>query len=97
MEPLKFTVWQVIAACLLKRHFGLSLKDTVLCETDTVAYVMQCGIRPYQAINDMVDKYNLNRLDNDTILPGTPYLQLRDEWDIFFHHGSIESLLSDIH
>ncbi|MBD2812882.1 toxin-antitoxin protein, partial [Xenorhabdus sp. Vera] len=48
MEPLKLTVWQVIAACLLKRHFGLSLNDTVLCERDIVAYVMQHGIRPYQ-------------------------------------------------
>ncbi|MBD2806414.1 TA system toxin CbtA family protein [Xenorhabdus szentirmaii] len=96
MEPLKLTVWQVIAACLLKRHFGLSLNDTVLCERDTVAYVMQRGIRPYQAINDIVDKYDLTRLDSGTMRPGTPYLRMRDEWDIFFHHDSLESLLLDI-
>ncbi|MBI6550561.1 TA system toxin CbtA family protein [Xenorhabdus lircayensis] len=96
MEPLKLTVWQVIAACLLKRHFGLSLNDTVLCERDAVAYVMQRSIRPYQAINDIVDKYDLTRLDSGTMRPGTPYLRINDEWDVFFHHDSLESLLLDI-
>ncbi|MEQ2024922.1 TA system toxin CbtA family protein [Xenorhabdus szentirmaii] len=97
MNPLKFTVWQVIAACLLKRHFGLRLNDTVLCEADTVEYLRVRGIRPYAAINDIVDRNNLTRLDSDTILPGTPYLSMRDEWAVFFHHDSIESLLQDIH
>ncbi|WP_374052823.1 hypothetical protein [Xenorhabdus taiwanensis] len=42
----------MITSALLKRHSGLSLNDTVLCETDTVAGLMAHGIRSSDAIND---------------------------------------------
>ncbi|CDG16831.1 TA system toxin CbtA family protein [Xenorhabdus doucetiae] len=96
MEPLQFTVWQVIAACLLKRHFGLSLNDTALCETDTAESLRINGIRPFEAINGLVDKYDLTRLDGNTVSSRTPYLRIQDEWHVFFYHGSLEDLLRDI-
>ncbi|CDG22209.1 putative toxin-antitoxin system protein (fragment) [Xenorhabdus poinarii G6] len=96
MEALQLTVWQVIAACLLKRHFGLSLNDTVLCETDTAESLRINGIRPFEAINGLVDKYDLTRLDSNRVPCRPPYLRIQDEWHVFFHHGSLEELLRDI-
>ncbi|WP_340621596.1 TA system toxin CbtA family protein [Xenorhabdus siamensis] len=84
MAPLRLTVWQVIAGMLLKRHFGLNLEDTALCETDTVAELIQNGIRPSEAINELVDKYDLTRLNAPVITPGTPYLEVHDELMVIF-------------
>ncbi|WP_426576159.1 TA system toxin CbtA family protein [Xenorhabdus stockiae] len=42
----------MIAAALLKRHSGLSLNDTALCETETVTELIASGIRPFDAINE---------------------------------------------
>ncbi|WP_338860828.1 hypothetical protein [Xenorhabdus griffiniae] len=42
----------MIAAALLKRHSGLSLNDTALCETETVTELIAHGVRSSEAIND---------------------------------------------
>nr|WP_187650638.1 TA system toxin CbtA family protein [Xenorhabdus indica] len=79
MEPLRLTVWQVIADMLLQHHFGLRLNDTALCETETVTELIASGIRPSDAINERGDKYDLTRLDASAMTPGTPYLGVHDE------------------
>ncbi|MDC9591681.1 TA system toxin CbtA family protein [Xenorhabdus sp. XENO-10] len=84
MEPLRLTVWQVIAAALLKRHFGLSLNDTALCETDTVTELIANGVRPSDAINELVDKYDLTRMNASAMTHSTPYLGVHDELMVIF-------------
>ncbi|PHM65053.1 toxin-antitoxin protein [Xenorhabdus stockiae] len=74
----------MIAAALLKRHFGLSLNDTALCETETVTELIASGIRPSDAINERVDKYDLTRLDASAMTPDTPYPGGHDELTVIF-------------
>ncbi|CDM88514.1 toxin [Xenorhabdus bovienii] len=93
MTTLRLTVWQVIAAALLKRHFGLSLTDTVLCETDTVAALIARGVQPSEAINELVDKYDLIRLNTQVIPRSTPYLDIHDELTVIFDSGLADRLL----
>ncbi|MEX0447414.1 TA system toxin CbtA family protein [Xenorhabdus sp. SGI246] len=93
MALLRLTVWQVIAGTLLKRHFGLNLEDTVLCEADTVAELMAHGVQPFEAINELVDKYDLTRL-NAQSMSSTPYLGIHDELRVIFDSGITETLLS---
>ncbi|CDG22532.1 putative toxin-antitoxin protein [Xenorhabdus poinarii G6] len=92
MTTLRLTVWQVIAAALLKRHFGLSLTDTVLCETDTVAALIARGVQPSEAINELVDKYDLIRLNTQVIPRSTPYLDIHDELTVIFDSGLADRL-----
>ncbi|MDC9612950.1 TA system toxin CbtA family protein [Xenorhabdus khoisanae] len=93
MAPLRLTVWQVIAGTLLKRNFGLNLDDTALCEADTVAELMANGVPPFEAINALVDKYGLTRL-NAQGMSSTPYLGIHDELRVLFDSGITETLLS---
>ncbi|WP_431768991.1 TA system toxin CbtA family protein [Xenorhabdus nematophila] len=90
MEPLGLTVWQGIAEALLQRHFGLSLTDTALCETDTVAELIAHGVRPCEAINTLVDKYDLTRLDTAAVPRSTPYLDTHDELAVIVDRGLTE-------
>ncbi|CBJ80691.1 putative toxin-antitoxin protein [Xenorhabdus nematophila F1] len=92
MTTLRLTVWQVIAAALLKRHFGLNLTDTVLCETGTVAALIARGVRPSEAINELVDKYDLIRLNTQVIPRNTPYLDIHDELTVIFDSGLADRL-----
>ncbi|MCP9268240.1 toxin [Xenorhabdus sp. XENO-1] len=92
MEPLRLTVWQMIAAALLKRHFGLSLNETALCETDTVAELIAHGVLPSEAINELVDKYDLTRLNTQVIPRSSPYLGIHDELTVIFDSGLAEML-----
>ncbi|KLU15814.1 MULTISPECIES: TA system toxin CbtA family protein [Xenorhabdus] len=94
MAPLRLTVWQVIAGTLLKRHFGLNLEDTVLYEADTVAELMAHGVQPFEAINALVDKYDLTRLDAQDMQGSTPYLGIHDELRVLFDCGITETMLS---
>ncbi|PHM36075.1 toxin-antitoxin protein [Xenorhabdus mauleonii] len=93
MTSTRLTVWQVIAAALLKRHFGLNLTDTALCETDTVAALATCGVRPSEAINALVDKYDLARLNAQADPRSTPYLDIHDELTVIFDSGLADRLL----
>ncbi|MBC8954929.1 TA system toxin CbtA family protein [Xenorhabdus sp. PB62.4] len=94
MAPLRLTVWQMIAGTLLKRHFGLNLNDTALCDADTVAELMASGVLPFEAINALVDKYDLTRLNEQTIPRSTPYLGIHDELQVIFDSGIAGTLLS---
>nr|WP_092514507.1 TA system toxin CbtA family protein [Xenorhabdus mauleonii] len=93
MTSTRLTVWQVIAAALLKRHFGLNLTDTVLCESDTVAALATRGVRPSEAINALVDKYDLARLNAQADPRSTPYLDIHDELTVIFDSGLADRLL----
>jgi cytoskeleton-binding toxin CbtA-like protein len=66
--------WQILADRLLANYFGLTLNDTDLCEADCVMALQEAGVRPFEAINNLVDKYHLVRLDAHPFTPSSPYL-----------------------
>ncbi|BEM75235.1 hypothetical protein SME36J_51350 (plasmid) [Serratia marcescens] len=71
--------WQMLAGLLLAKHFGLTLNDTDLCEADCVMALQEAGIRPFEAINSLVDKYHLERLDANPFTSSSPYLRPFEE------------------
>ncbi|WP_315708193.1 TA system toxin CbtA family protein [Brenneria uluponensis] len=71
--------WQATASALLARHFGLTLNDTDLCDEACVDALQKAGIKPFEAINDLVDKYHLTHLDGAAYRPRSPYLTAADE------------------
>ncbi|HGE6737081.1 TPA: TA system toxin CbtA family protein [Serratia marcescens] len=71
--------WQTLAGRLLAKHFGLTLNDTDLCEADCVMALQQAGVRPFEAINHLVDKYHLVRLGANLFTPSSPYLRHVEE------------------
>ncbi|WP_413715386.1 hypothetical protein IBZ12_21085 [Serratia ureilytica] len=74
--------WQMLAGRLLAKHFGLTLNDTDLCEADCVMALQEAGMRPFEAINHLVDKYHLVRLDATPFTPSSPYLRPFEERDV---------------
>ncbi|WP_413715652.1 hypothetical protein IBZ12_01935 [Serratia ureilytica] len=74
--------WQTLAGRLLAKHFGLTLNDTDLCEADCVMALQEAGVRPFEAINHLVDKYHLVRLDANPFTPSSPYLRPFEERDV---------------
>ncbi|GAA3592237.1 TA system toxin CbtA family protein [Gibbsiella greigii] len=75
-------VWQSTAGTLLAKYFGLMLNDTELCEEDCVIALQEAGIRPFEAINTLVDKYHLERIDGTGYQPLSPYIREVDELKI---------------
>ncbi|HGM5336679.1 TA system toxin CbtA family protein [Serratia marcescens] len=73
--------WQILAGRLLANYFGLTLNDTDLCEADCVMALQESGVRPFEAINHLVDKYHLVRLDANPFTPSSPYLRPFEERD----------------
>ncbi|MBO1811492.1 hypothetical protein J4G53_24990 [Serratia ureilytica] len=71
--------WQILAGRLLGKHFGLTLNDTNLCEADCVMALQEAGVRPFEAINRLVDKYHLVRLDANPFTSSSPYLRPFEE------------------
>lgn len=55
--------WKTVAGALLSRHYGLTLNDTDLCEEVCVIALQEAGLRPYEAINDLAEKFDLERID----------------------------------
>ncbi|RAT11123.1 MULTISPECIES: TA system toxin CbtA family protein [Lonsdalea] len=72
-------IWQSTAGMLLAKYFGLTLNDTELCEDDCVIALEEAGIRPFEAINTLVDKYRLERIDSTDYQPLSPYIREADE------------------
>lgn len=71
--------WQTIAGRLLAKYFGLTLNDTDLCEAECVMALQEAGVRPFEAINNLVDKYHLERLGANPFTPSSPYLRQVEE------------------
>ncbi|MFN1148897.1 TA system toxin CbtA family protein [Serratia liquefaciens] len=78
--------WQTIAGRLLAKYFGLTLNDTDLCEADCVIALQEAGVRPFEAINNLVDKYHLVRLGTNSFTPSSPYLRQEEELGVIGEH-----------
>ncbi|MBS6572763.1 MULTISPECIES: TA system toxin CbtA family protein [Enterobacteriaceae] len=70
------TIWQMLLSRLLEQHYGLSLNDTPFCDETVIQEHIDAGITLANAINFLVEKYELVRIDRRGFSwqEQTPYL-----------------------
>ncbi|MGL5456676.1 MAG: TA system toxin CbtA family protein [Citrobacter telavivensis] len=56
-------VWQMLLARLLEQHYDLSLNDTPFCDETVIQEHIDAGISLADAVNFLVEKYELVRID----------------------------------
>lgn len=66
--------YQTIAVYLLKKHFGLTLNDTNLHDDAVVQELVELNVPVFEAINQLVEKYHLDRIDQNAWSPRSPLL-----------------------
>ena len=73
-------VWQMILTRLLEQHYGLTLNDTPFSEERVIQEHIDAGITLADAINFLVEKYELVRIDRRGFSwqEQTPYLTIID-------------------
>ena len=69
-------VWQMLLTRLLEQHYGLTLNDTPFSEERVIQEHIDAGITLANAINFLVEKYELVRIDRRGFSwqEQTPYL-----------------------
>ena len=69
-------VWQMLLTRLLEQHYGLTLNDTPFSEERVIQEHIDAGITLADAINFLVEKYELVRIDRRGFSwqEQTPYL-----------------------
>lgn len=65
---------------LLQRHYGLTLNDTPFSDPELIQQHIDAGITLVDALNFMVEKYQLVRIDGPGFSPAeqSPLIQPRD-------------------
>ena len=73
-------VWQMLLTRLLEQHYGLTLNDTPFSEERVIQEHIDAGITLADAINFLVEKYELVRIDRRGFSwqEQTPYLTIID-------------------
>ena len=73
-------VWQMLLARLLEQHYGLILNDTPFSDETVIQEHIDAGITLADAINFLVEKYELVRIDRRGFSwqEQTPYLTIID-------------------
>ena len=56
-------VWQMLLSRLLDQHYGLTLNDTPFSDETVIKEHIDAGITLADAVNFLVDKYELVRID----------------------------------
>ncbi len=56
-------IWQMLLARLLEQHYGLKLNDTPFSDEMVIQEHIDAGITLANAVNFLVDKYELVRID----------------------------------
>ncbi|HCI5682764.1 TPA: toxin [Klebsiella variicola subsp. variicola] len=74
------TIWQMLLSRLLEQHYGLTLNDTPFCDETVIQEHIDAGITLVNAINFLVEKYELVRIDRRGFSwqEQTPYLTIID-------------------
>lgn len=62
-RPSPVEIWQRLLGHLLDRHYGLTLNDTPFGNTDVIQEHIDAGISLCEAVNFIVEKYDLVRTD----------------------------------
>lgn len=57
--------WRTLLVYLLEKHFGLELNDTPFCSESVIQQHIDAGITLADAINFLVEKYDLVRVDTN--------------------------------
>ncbi|MCC8284810.1 TA system toxin CbtA family protein [Escherichia fergusonii] len=73
-------VWQMLLTRLLEQHYGLTLKDTPFSNEAVIQKHIDAGITLANAVNFLVEKYELVRIDRRGFRwqEQTPYLTVTD-------------------
>lgn len=73
-------VWQMLLTRLLKQHYGLTLNDTPFSEKRVIQEHIDAGITLADAVNFLVEKYELVRIDRKGFnwQKQSPYLRAVD-------------------
>ncbi|MBS6438450.1 TA system toxin CbtA family protein [Pantoea sp.] len=58
--------WQTLLVYLLEKHFGLQLNDTPFCDESVIQQHIDAEITLADAINFLVEKYELVRVDTSS-------------------------------
>ncbi|HAV2023614.1 TPA: toxin [Citrobacter koseri] len=61
--PSPVIVWQMLLSRLLDQHYGLTLNDTPFSDKTVIKEHIDAGITLANAVNFLVDKYELVRID----------------------------------
>ena len=73
-------VWQTLLTRLLEQHYGLALNDTPFSDETVIQEHIDAGITLADAVNFLVDMYELVRIDRKGFSwqEQTPYLSVVD-------------------
>ena len=73
-------VWQMLLTRLLEKHYGLTLNDTPFWDQTVIKEHIDAGITLADAVNFLVDKYEIVRIDRKGFSwqEQTPYLSVVD-------------------
>ena len=73
-------VWQMLLTRLLKQHYGLALNDTPFSNETVIQEHIDAGITLADAVNFLVEKYELVRIDRRRFSwqEQSPYLRAAD-------------------
>lgn len=73
-------VWQMLLTRLLEQHYGLTLNDTPFSDETVIQEHIDAGITLADAVNFLVEKYGLVRIDRKGFSwqEQTPYLSVVD-------------------
>lgn len=61
--PSPVAVWQMLLTRLLAQHYGLTLSDTPFCDETVIQEHINADITLADAVNFLVEKYELIRID----------------------------------
>ncbi|HGW6104729.1 TPA: TA system toxin CbtA family protein [Citrobacter werkmanii] len=62
-QPSPVEIWQKLLTHLLAKHYGLELSDTPFSEDKVIQQHIDAGISLCDAVNFLVEKYELVRID----------------------------------
>lgn len=80
-QPSPVEIWQKLLTHLLTKHYGLELSDTPFSEEKVIQEHIDAGITLAIAVNFLVEKYELVRIDRRGGFSGqeqSPYLRAVD-------------------
>ncbi|WGK56692.1 TA system toxin CbtA family protein [Pantoea sp. SS70] len=58
--------WRILLVYLLEKLFGLELNDTPFCSESVIQQHIEAGVTLVDAINFLVEKYDLVRVDTSS-------------------------------
>lgn len=78
--PLPVEIWQTLLARLLDQHYGLTLNETPFSDETVIQEHIDAGITLADAVNFLVEKYELVRIDRKGFSwqEQSPYLRAVD-------------------